>query len=131
MNNRIVVAAAALVVAFLLGFVPMYVKANRLDAELRTAQAENSRAELRDLIALAYVQASQQNYGLAASTSSRFFDRARELANQTQDASRKALDELLAFRDKVTAKLAKGDAAALADLQDLFVKTRQATATGR
>jgi hypothetical protein len=42
----------------------------------------------------------------------------REVANQTPDASsRKALEDLLA----------KGDTAAMADLQELFDKTRQAT----
>jgi hypothetical protein len=128
MNNKIIVAAIALVVVFLSGFVPQYIKANRLGNDLRQARQENSGAQLRDLIGLAYVQANQKNYGLAAETSSRFFGRARDAASQAQDATtRKALEDLLASRDKVTAELAKGDAAVMGDLQDLFVKTRQAT----
>ena len=56
----------------------------------------------------------------------------REVANQTPDASsRKALEDLLALRDRVTAELAKGDTAAMADLQELFDKTRQATRSSR
>jgi hypothetical protein len=56
----------------------------------------------------------------------------REVANQTPDASsRKALEDLLTLRDRVTAELAKGDTAAMADLQELFVKTRQATRSSR
>ena len=130
MNNKVIVAAIAVIVVFLLGFVPQYVKVNRLESELRTARQEGAGAQLRDLIGLAYVQANQKNFGLAAESSSRFFGRVREAANQTQDAaSRKSLEDLLALRDKVTAELAKGDAAAMGDLQDLFVKTRQATAT--
>jgi hypothetical protein len=39
------------------------------------------------LIGLAYLQANQKNYGLAAETAGRFFDRVRKLANQTQDAA--------------------------------------------
>ena len=39
---------------------------------------------------------------------------------------RKALEELLASQDKITAELAKGDPEALGDLQVLFEKTRQA-----
>ena len=113
---------------FLVGFVPQYVKVNRLENELRQSRQETAGAELRDLIGFAYVQASQKNYGLAAETSSRFFGRARDAASQAQDATtRKALEDLLALRDKVTAELAKGDAAVMGDLQDLFVKTRQAT----
>jgi hypothetical protein len=128
MNNKIIVAAIAAVAVFLVGFVPQYIKANRLENELHQCRQENTGAQLRDLIGLAYVQANQKNFGLAAETSSRFFGRAREMANQAQDtASRAALEDLLALRDKVIAELAKGDAAVMGDLQELFVKTQQAT----
>jgi hypothetical protein len=128
MQNKIIAAAIVVIAVFLVGFLPEYVKANRLENELRQSQRENAGAQLRDLIGLAYVEANQKNFGLAAETSSRFFGRAREMANQAQDATgRRALEDLLALRDKVTAELAKGDAAAMGDLQELFVKTRQAT----
>ena len=128
MKNKIIGAAIAVVAVFLVGFLPEYVKANRLENELRQSRQENAGAQLRDLIGLAYVQASQKNFGLAAETSSRFFGRTREMANQVQDSTgRKALEDLLTLRDKVTSELAKGDAAVIGDLQELFVKTRQAT----
>jgi hypothetical protein len=76
-KNRAIIAAIVLVVVFLAGFVPQYFKANRLDAELRQARQANVSAELRDLIGLAYVQANQKNYGLAAATTTRFFNRTR------------------------------------------------------
>jgi hypothetical protein len=48
--------------------------------------------------------------------------------NQERDATRrKALEDLLGPRDKITAELAKGDAAVLGDLQELFIKARTAT----
>ena len=128
MKNKVIGAAIAVVAVFLIGFLPEYVKASRLENELRQSRQESAGAQLRDLIGLAYVQASQKNFGLAAETSSRFFGRAREMANQSQDADgRKALEDLLALRDKVTAELAKGEPAVIGDLQELFVKTRQAT----
>ena len=128
MKNKTLVAAIALITVFLVGFVPQYVKVNRLENELRQSRQEATGAELLDLIGFAYVQASQKNYGLAAETSSRFFNRVREVANQTQDANRrKGLEDLLALRDSVTAALAKGDASVMGDLQQLFVKTRQVT----
>ena len=83
MKNKIIVAAIALVAAFLVGFVPQYVKTNRLENELRQSRQENAGAQLRDLIALAYVQANQKNFGLGAETTSRFFSRVHEMANQT------------------------------------------------
>lgn len=128
MRNKIIVAAIVVAAVFLVGFVPEYVRANRLETELQQSRQSGGGAELRDLIALAYVQANQKNYGLAADTCSLFFNHVRDVANQTQDANRrKALEDLLAMRDKITAELAKGDAAVIGDLQDLFTKTRQAT----
>ena len=128
MKNKAIVAVIALIAVFLVGFVPQYVKVNRLENELRQSRQAAAGAELRDLIGFAYVQASQKNYGLAAETSSRFFNRVREVANQTQDANRrKGLEDLLALRDSVAAALAKGDAAVMDDLQQLFVKARQVT----
>jgi hypothetical protein len=127
-KNRVIIAAVILAGVFLVGFIPQYVKANRLDTELQQARQANAGAELRDLIGLAYVQANQKNYGLAAATTTRFFNRVRDMANQTTDPSaRKGLESLLVSRDKITAALAKGDAGVVGDLQELFMKTRQAT----
>ena len=128
-KNRIIVVGVLLIVAFLAGFLPSYSKGKRLENELREARQENTLAQLRDLAGLAYFQASQKDYGLAAGTSTRLFDRTREVANQTPDSSgRKPLEDLLSFRDKITAELAQGDPGVLNDLQTLFVKTRHATA---
>ena len=132
MTNKAIVIAVAVVVVFLLGFIPQYVKANRLDSELRQSREAYAGAELRDLIGLAYLQANQKNYGLAAETSGRFFTRVPEIASRTQDTThRKAVEDLLAPRDRITAELAKGDPAVIGDLQDLFIKTRAATEGAR
>jgi hypothetical protein len=116
------------IAAFLAGFLPSYAKVRRLENDLRQAQQENRLAQLRDLAGVAYLEASQKNYGLAAGASARFFERTREVAAQTpQSSGRTALQDLLSGQDKITALLAKGDPGALDNLQTLFVKTRQAT----
>lgn len=128
MKIKILVVAVLLVVVFLAGFLPSHAKANRLENELREARREHSLAQLRDLACLAYFQANQKDYGLAAGTSTRFFDRTREVVNQSPEASlRKPLEDMLILRDPITAELAKGDPGVLSDLQALFLKTRQAT----
>jgi hypothetical protein len=127
MKNWVIVVIILLIIVFLAGFVPQYIKVKRLENELSLARQENALAQLRDLAGLAFVQASQKNYGLAAGTSQQFFSRTRAVANQATDANgRKALEDLLASQDKITAELAKGDPGALGDLQVLFEKTRQA-----
>jgi hypothetical protein len=127
MKNRVVIVIILLIVVFLAGFVPQYIKVKRLENDLSAATQENAMAELRDLAGLAFVQTSEKNYGLAAATSNQFFARTREIANRAPDASgRKALEDLLASQDKIAVALAKGDPEALGDLQVLFDKTRQA-----
>src|ERR1019366_3365975 len=123
-KNRIIVISILVIVAFLAGFVPQYLNVKRLENELSAARQENALAQIRDLAALTFVQASQKNYGLAAATSTQFFSRTREMADRTPDENgRKAFEDLLSSQDKITADLAKGDAGALDDLQVLFEKT--------
>ena len=127
MKNRIIVIIILLIIVFLGGFIPQYMRVKRLENDLSVARQENALAQLRDLAGLAFVQASQKNYGLAAGTSKQFFSRTREVANRAPDANgRKALEDLLASQDRITTELAKGDPEALGDLQVLFEKTRQA-----
>ena len=129
MKSRSLIEAIVVIVVFLVGFLPQYIKTRRLEGELHALQQANANAELRDLAGLSYVQASQKNYGLAAARSARFFNRARELGNQatTDPPARKAPEDLMPSRDKVTAELAKGDPGVIGDLQDVFARTRRAT----
>jgi hypothetical protein len=127
-KNQTIVVIILLIIVFLAGFVPQYIKMKRLENDLSAAKQENALAQLRDLVGLTFLQASQKNYGLAAGTSQQFFSRTREVANRAPDINgRKALEDLLASQDKITAELAKGDPEALSDLQVLFEKTRQAS----
>jgi hypothetical protein len=127
--NKIILVVVLLIVAFCAGFIPQYVKGKRLERGLNEAKHENSLAQLRDLAGLAYLQASQKDYGLAGATSTSFFDSARKMANQTPDSTaRKSLEDLLTLRDQITGELARGDPGVVNDLQTLFLKTRQVTA---
>ncbi len=123
MKNKVIAIAAGLIVVFLIGFVPQWMKASRLDGEVQQMRQKVADAELRDLAGLAYLQANQKNYGLAAETAGRFFARVKDVA-----AGRKPVEDLASPRDKITAELAKGDPAAIGSLTDLVLKTRVATA---
>ena len=130
MNKRLLVEGILVLAAFLLGFVPQYVKARQLQGQLDNARHELADTHLRDLSALAYVQAVQKNYGLAAETSGRFFTRVRQAANEAGNDTRKAaLEGLMAPHDRVMEELAKADPGVVTDLGDLYLKTRRATGT--
>jgi hypothetical protein len=111
-NKRLIIEAVLVVAAFLLGYVPQYISSRRLETEVKTLRDQQAGAELRDLAAMALVQAEQKNYGLAAATAGRLFETARK----------NNVTAVMASRDKVTAELAKGDPAAVADLQDVYLK---------
>ena len=50
MKNRLLIEAIAVVVAFLVGFLPQYIKTRRLEGELHALQQGKANAELRDLV---------------------------------------------------------------------------------
>lgn len=118
---------AVLVAVFALGFVPRYLESRQLRRDLAAAREEAALARLRDLAGMAYLEVTQNNYGIAARHSSELFDRAQALAGTISDAGRRqALAELLGRRDAVTAGLAKADPAVSAVLQDLLRKLHAA-----
>lgn len=127
-SRRVIGWASLLVVVFLIGFVPPYVRANRSESELEAARRQIDQLQLRDAIGHVYFEATRKNYGLAGTGASRFFNDVRQAASRAGDPARRAsLEQVLDFRDTVTAGLAKGDPSVLDALQAVYVKTRDAT----
>ena len=123
--------------AFLLGFVPQYLKARELDSQLGTARrqfdSEREKAQIDELGLLCgyvYLETNLKNYGLAGQCSSRFFNRARAMMGQAHDSSRQDfLQEALAKRDLITGGLAKGDPSTMSAVQELFQRALETTQT--
>ena len=130
MNRKTILMVGGVLVlaAFLLGFIPQYVKTRDLDNQLGAVQQQlNSEREKSQMAALGllcgyiYLETNLKNYGLASQYSTRFFDRVRVMTAQESDSSRQAfLQAALAKRDLITGGLAKGDPATLSAVQDLF-----------
>jgi hypothetical protein len=73
-----------------------------------------------------YLEVVQKNYGKAGEYSREVFNQAEQIASSTQEPEvRNLLRDVLATRDQVTADLAKGDAAALSEIQALLSKLEQ------
>ena len=135
MNRRtsLMVVGALVAAAFLLGFVPQYLKGKALDNQLSAVQqqlnAERGRSQMEELGLLCghvYLQTNLKNYGLASQYSSEFFNGVQAMMSQATDSSRLAfLQKTLAQRDAVTGGLARGDAGTLSAVQDLFERTLQ------
>ena len=73
-----------------------------------------------------YLEVVQKNYGKAGEYSRQVFDQAQQVESGTEDpALRNLLRDTLATRDQITADLAKGDAAALSEIQPVLSKLEQ------
>jgi hypothetical protein len=140
MNRKtlLIVGGSLVVAAFLLGFVPQYMKARDLGSQLgverQQLSSERDRSQMDELGLLCgyvYLQTNLKNYGLAGQYSTKFFDRVRAMNGQAPDSNRQAfLQSALAKRDSITQGLAKGDPNIVGALQDLLQSTLQTTQIG-
>lgn len=128
-RKKLILWPAAFLVAFLIGFLPRYVEVRQLRRDLAAARQEAQFVALRDLLAQAYLEVTQNNFGTAGRHTTQFFDQAQELARTLGDRDRKRLlEEILPSRDSVTAGLAKADPAVVSAIQDLLRKLYTAPA---
>ncbi len=117
-----------LVIGFLVGFIPQYLKARALQQRANRCEATLELARVQQYGALTYVAATQLNYGTASGYAQQFFDQAQKLAASTNDPNvRSTLAVVLSARDKITGELAKGDSAVVGDLQQILLKLEQPT----
>jgi hypothetical protein len=130
-KTMVIVAGSLVVVAFLLGFFPQYLKSRNLENQLDSIRPKLQADDVDLLVGYIYLQTNLKNYGLASQYSTTFFDRARATAGQASDANRqKFLQLAFSKQDSVVSALAKGDPGSEADVQELFQSALETTATG-
>ena len=118
---------------FLIAFLLQYSRLQRVQQELSAStkqlgscQSSQQLSQLRDTATMMYLEAVQKNYGKAGEYSSEVFDQAQQIASRHGGpALRNLLRDTLATRDRITGDLAKGDAAALSEIQPLLSKLEQ------
>jgi hypothetical protein len=133
MRHKLVVWFLLLLAGFLIGFILPYSRLQRVQQELsastkqlQSCQSSQQLSRLRDTATMMYLEAVQKNYGKAGEYSREVFDRAQQIASSTEDSAlRNLLRDTLETRDQVTADLAKGDAAALSEIQLVLSKLEQ------
>ena len=133
MGRKFILWFALLIVGFLAGFILQYARLQQAQQELSAStkqlgscQASEQLSQLRDTATVMFLEAVQKNYGKAGEHSKELFDQAQRIQSSTADpVLRDLLRDTLATRDQITADLAKGDAAALSDIQLLLSKIEQ------
>jgi hypothetical protein len=117
----------------LIGFILQYSRLQRIQddmsastKQLGSCKSSQQLAQLRDTTTMMYLEVVQKNYGKAGEYSGEVFDQAQQIASSTEDpALRNLLREVLVTRDQITADLAKGDPAALSEIQRLLSNLEQ------
>jgi hypothetical protein len=133
MGRKFILWFVLLVVGFLTGFLLHYAKLQRVQQELSAStkqlgscQSSEQLSRLRDTATMMYLEAVQKNYGKAGESSKEFFDQAQRIVSSTDDSAlRTLLHDTLATRDQITGDLAKGDAAALSEIQPVLSNLEQ------
>ncbi len=120
---------ARLLVAFLLGFVPMWLKSRERSSSLAEAKRQSSLARMENSLASAAIDARRGDYETARQAASDFFTSLRTEFNRGVDSALSqaeiaSLQPLLTRRDEIVTLLARGDATAADQLSDLYVSYR-------
>jgi hypothetical protein len=114
---------ALFLAGLLVGFVPQYVKVRDLRRQIRVCNAAFQLAEARRTAALAYVSATQLNYGNATTYARQFFEQVRQLAATTSDPSgRSMLTDVLASRNKIMNDLAQANPQVVSEMQPILLE---------
>ena len=133
MRHKLTLWFVLLIAGFLTGLILQYARLQRVQQELSAStkqlgscQSSEQLSQLRDTATMMYLDAVQKNYGKAGEYAKEFFDQAQRIVSSTEDpALRNLLRDTLTTRDQITADLAKGDAAALSEIQPLLSKLEQ------
>jgi hypothetical protein len=128
--RRILIYAGILLIVFLLGFVPMWVKAREANNRLAESERQLIVARIQNDLASAVIDARRAEYEPARQTVSQFFTNLQtEIAKGDSSSYTRAqgeqLHQLFAGRDELITLLARSDPASADRLTALFVAYRK------
>jgi hypothetical protein len=128
--QRFIIYASVLLVVFLLGFVPMWLKARSATSDLVETKHQLVLVSLQSNLASAVIDARRGDYEPARQAASQFFTALRAEIDKG-DASnfiktqKEGMQPLFAGRDEVITLLARSDPASADRLSDLYVAYRK------
>jgi len=119
-----------LLLAFLIGFVPMWIKSRANAGSLADARRQVSLARMENSLASAAIDARRGDYETARLAASEFFTVLRTETNKGADSTLSEeeigrLQPLLTRRDEIITQLARGDGTSADLLSDVYVSYRE------
>lgn len=131
--RRWAIRAGALLIAFLLGFLPMWLRVNDTARDRDVARQELRRSQIQNAISAAVIDSRRAEYESARQNASLFFTDVRALLDSTSTAvfsasQKEQLRALLSSRDEIITLLSRNDPASTEKLVEVYVAYRQAVA---
>jgi hypothetical protein len=128
--RRYIIYAAVLVIVFLLGLIPMWLKARTANKSLTEAEHQLVLYKIHNDLASAVIDARRGDYEPARQALSRFFtslsaDTDKGDSSSYTTVQRDSIQTLFARRDELITLLARNDPASADRLSDLFVAYRK------
>ena len=123
--QRYIIYAGVLLVVFLLGLIPMWLKARAAASSLADAEHQLVLCKMQSDLASAVIDARRGDYEPARQAVSRFFTTLSADSSNYTEAQRNAMQQLFAGRDELITLLARNDPASADRLSDLFVAYRK------
>src|SRR5215813_2632854 len=128
--QRILIYAGVLLVVFLLGLVPMWLRARAAGNRLAETERSLTLARVQNDLASAVIDARRGDYEPARQALSQFFttaqaETAKGNSSSYTQAQREQLQQMLGSRDELITLLARSDAAVADRLVNLFVAYRK------
>ena len=123
--RRYLIYAGVLLVVFLLGLVPMWLKSRAAASSLAETERQLVLCKTQSDLASAALDARRGDYEPARQALSRFFTSLSADSSNYTDTQRNSLQPVLAGRDELITLLARNDPASADKLSDLFVAYRK------
>ncbi|HYO99251.1 MAG TPA: hypothetical protein VER76_03470 [Pyrinomonadaceae bacterium] len=128
--QRIGLYAALMLIAFLVGFVPMWLRARESGNQLAATERTLSLAKLQNNLASAALDARKGDYEPARQAASQFYNSLQADIGKGDDspftpAQQQSAQALFAGRDEIITLLARSDPAAADRLSDVYAAYRK------
>ncbi|MGB8508723.1 MAG: hypothetical protein WCD76_09980 [Pyrinomonadaceae bacterium] len=129
-GRRVGIYAGVLLVVFLLGLVPMWLRARECSANLASTERQLSLARMQNNLASAVIDARRGDYEPSRQSASTFFTSLRAEVDGGDStalttAQKASVQPLFNGRDEIITLLARGDPAAADRLSDLYASYRK------
>ena len=106
-NRIITIAAGAALLAFLLGFLPQWSRANGLSDSLEDTRLQLRTAQIENRIGAALAESLRSNYERSRQLMTTVFSDLQAVRGQVSPAQQKEVDAVLAQRDEIITLLAR------------------------